>query len=117
MINYKSSASAMIYRDGGSLELRFTAEDNKDYCILIEVVSDSPNDCKRYHQPMLFKGSFSINSNKPEDFICHLTWQQLSTLIDTIKVDTGQNYKQHSDSFYFNLIKNISDNNGWLIES
>lgn len=117
MINYKSSANAMIYRDGGSLEFRFTAEDNKDYCILIEVVSDSPNDCKRYHQPMLFKGSFSINSNKPEDFICYLTWQQLSTLIDTIKVDTGQNYKQHSDSFYFNLIKNISDNNGWLIES
>lgn len=117
MINYKSSANAMIYRDGGSLELRFTADDNKNYCILIEVVNESPNDCKRYHQPILFKGSFYINDVKPEDLICHLTWQQLSTLIVTVRLDTGQNYKQHSDSFYFNLIENISNNNGWLIES
>lgn len=117
MINYKSSANAMIYRDGGSLELRFTAEDNKGYCIFIEVVSDSPNDCKRYHQPILFRDSFNINDVKPEDFICNLSWQQLRALINTIKLDTSENYKHHSDSFYFNLIENISDNNGWLIES
>lgn len=37
--------------------------------------------------------------------------------IATIRLEISHNYKQHSDSFYFNLIENISDNNGWLIES
>lgn len=114
-VSYKSSASVVIYRDGGSLELRFTADDDRSYCIFMEVVHDSPDDCKRYHPPILFKGSFDINSSKPEDFIGYLTWQQIKGLISEIKIDIGQELKKHSDSTYFKLIENIANNNGWLI--
>lgn len=115
-IRYRSSASAIIYRDGGSLELRFTADDDRRYCIFMEVVHDSPDDCKRYHPPMLFKESFNINNSKPEDFIGYLTWQQIKGLISEIKMDIGQDFEKHSDSTYFELIENIANNNGWLIK-
>ncbi|WP_201590889.1 hypothetical protein [Psychrobacter fozii] len=116
-ISYKSSANATIYRDGGSLELRFTADDDRSYCIFMEVVHDSPDDCKRYHQPMLFKESFDINNSKPEDFINYLNWQQMKGLISEIKMDIGQDFEKHSDCAHLELIENIANNNGWLIES
>ncbi|MGP5272921.1 hypothetical protein ACTXLK_06275 [Psychrobacter faecalis] len=112
---YKDSASTMIYRDGGSLELRFTADDNRSYCIFMEVVHDSPDDCKRYHPPMLFKESFDINNSKPEDFIGYLNWQQIEGLISEIKMGIGQGFKKHPDIAYFELIENIANDNGWLI--
>ena len=115
-IVYKSAATATIYRDGGSLELRLTADDDRSYCIFMEVVHDSPDDCKRYHPPMLFKESFDINSSKPEDFIGYLNWQQIKGLIDEIKMDIGQDFEKHSDSACFDLIENIANNNGWLIK-
>lgn len=114
-INYKSSANAIVYRDGGSLELQYVANDSNGYCVLMEVVQDSPNDCKRYHPPMLFKESFDINNSKPEDFINYLTWTQIKGLIDEIKIKIGQDFEKCSDSQYFKLIENIAGNNGWLI--
>ena len=114
---YKSSASVVIYRDGGSLELRFTADDGRSYCIFMEVVHDSPDDCKRYHPPMLFKESFDINNSKPEDFINYLNWQQIKGLISEIRMDIGQDFEKHSDCAHLELIENIVNNNGWLIES
>lgn len=114
---YKSSANAIIYRDGGSLELRFTSDDDRSYCIFMEVVHDSPDDCKRYHPPILFKELFDINNSKPEDFIGYLNWQQIKGLISEIRMDIGQDFKKYSDSAYFDLIENIANNNGWLIES
>ena len=114
-VRYRSSASALIYRDGGSLELRFAADNDRKYCIFMEVVSESPDDCKRYHPPMLFKESFDINNSKPEDFISYLNWQQIKGLISEIKMDIGQDFKKHSDSVHFELIENIANNNGWLI--
>lgn len=111
-VKYKSSASAIIYRDGGSLELRFTADDDSKYCIFMEVVGDSPDDCKRYHPPLLFKDSFDINNSKPEDFISYLNWQQVKDLISEIKMDTNQN--PHNQDF--DLIEKIANNNGWLIK-
>ena len=108
---YKSSASAILYRDGGSLELRFTADDDSKYCIFLEVVGDSPDGCKRYHPPLLFKDSFDINNSNPEDFISYLNWQQIKGLISEIKMDTSQN--PHNQDF--DLIENIVNNNGWLI--
>ena len=116
LVCYKDSASTMIYRDGGSLELRFTADDNRSYCIFMEVVHDSPDDCKRYHPPRLLKASFDINNSKPEDFINYLTWKQINVLINEIKIDIGQDIEKHSDSAYFELIENIANNNGWLIK-
>ena len=113
---YKDSANTMIYRDGGSLELRFTADDDRSYCIFMEVVHDSPDDCKRYHPPMLFKGSFDINNSKPEDFIGYLTWKQIKGLVSEIKMDISRHVETHSDSTYFELIENIADNNGWFIK-
>jgi len=113
---YKSSANATIYRDGGSLELRFTADDDSKYCIFMEVVGDSPDDCKRYHPPILFKDSFDINNSKPEGFISYLNWPQIKGLISEIKMDIGQDFEKHSDSAYFELIENITNNNGWLIK-
>ena len=115
-VSYKSSASAIIYRDGGSLELRFTADDDRSYCIFMKFIHDSPNDCKRYHPPMLFKESFDINNSKSEDFISYLNWQQIKGLISEIKMDIGQNFVKHSDSACFDLIENIANNNGWLIK-
>ncbi|WP_372829925.1 hypothetical protein [Psychrobacter maritimus] len=115
-VSYKSSASAIIYRDGGSLELRFTADDDRSYCIFMEVVNDSPDDCKRYHPPMLFKGSFDINNSKPQDFIGYLTWKQIKGLVSEIKMDISQDVEKRSDSAYFELIENIANNNGWLIK-
>ena len=117
LVAYKSSASAIMYRDGGSLELRFTADDDTSYCICMEVVDDSPEDCKRYHPSILFKESFDINNSKPEDFIGYLNWQQIKGLISEIKIDIGQDFKKHPDIAYFELIENIANNNGWLIES
>ena len=111
-VSYKSSASAVIYRDGGSLELRFTADDDRSYCIFMEVIHDSPNDCKRYYLPILFKESFDINKSKPEDFISYLNWQQIKGLISEIKMDIGQD--SHNQDF--DLIGNIANNNGWLIK-
>ena len=116
-ISHKRSANATIYRDGGSLELRFTADDDRSYCIFMEVVGDSPDDCKRYHPPILFKESFDINSSKPEDFISYLNWQQIKGLISEIRTDIGQDFKKHSDNVYFELIESIANDNGWLIES
>ena len=110
-ISYKSSANATIYRDGGSLELRFTADDDSKYCIFMEVVGDSPDDCKRYHPPLLFKDSFDTNNSKPEDFISYLNWQQIKGLISEIKMDTSQNLHNQD----FDLIESIANNNGWLI--
>ena len=115
-ISYKSSANATIYRDGGSLELRFAADNDRKYCIFMEVVHDSPDDCKRYQPPMLFKESFDINNSKPEDFISYLNWQQIKGLISEIKMDIGQDFKKHSDNVYFELIENIANDNGWLIQ-
>lgn len=115
-VSYKSSASTAIYRNGGSLELRLTANDNRNYCIFMELVHDSPDDCKRYHPPILFKESFDINNSKPEDFVDYLTWKQIKDLISEIKIDIGQDFNKHSDSTYFDIIKNIADNNGWFIE-
>ena len=112
---YKDSASTMIYRDGGSLELRFTADDDRSYCIFMEVVHDSPDDCKRYQPPMLFKESFDINNSKPEDFIGYLNWQQIKGLISEINIDSSQDFEKYSDIVYFELIGNIANNNGWLI--
>jgi|SRR5690606_38346000 len=111
-VSYKSSANATIYRDGGSLELRFTADDDSSYCIFMEVVHDSPDDCKRYHPPLLFKDSFDINNSKPEDFISYLNWQQIKGLISKIKMDIGQD--SHNQDF--DLIGNIANDNGWLIQ-
>ncbi|MBH0064598.1 MULTISPECIES: hypothetical protein [Psychrobacter] len=116
-ISYKCSANATTYRDGGSLELRFTADDDRNYCIFMEVVHDSPNDCKRYHPPLLFKDSFDINNSKPEDFIDYLTWQQIKGLISEIRMDIGQDFEKHADCAHLGLIENIANNNGWLIES
>ena len=113
---YKDSASTMIYRDGGSLELRFTADDNRNYCIFMEVVNNSPDDYKRYHPPMLFKESFDINNNKPEDFINYLTWKQIKGLVSEIKMNISRHVETHSNSTYFDLIENIADNNGWFIK-
>ena len=113
LVAYKSSASSMIYRDGGSLELRFTADDDRKYCIFMEVVHDSPDDCKRYQPPLLFKDSFNINNSKPEDFIGYLNWQQIKCLISEIRIDIGQG--SHNQDF--DLIESISNNNGWLIQS
>lgn len=111
-ISYKSSTSATIYRDGGSLELRFTADDDRSYCIFMEVVYDSPDDCKRYQPPLLFKDSFDINNSKPEDFISYLNWQQIKGLISKIKIDSSQD----SHNQHFDVIENIANNNGWLIK-
>lgn len=110
-VSYKSSASIVVYRDGGSLELRFIANDDNDYCIFIEVVHDSPADCKRYQVPILFKGSFDINNIRYEDFIDYLTWQNIKEIISKIKMDIGQ----HAYNQNFDLIENITDNNGWLV--
>ncbi|WP_201537668.1 hypothetical protein [Psychrobacter immobilis] len=115
-IIYKRSANAITYRDGGSLELRFAADNDRKYCIFMEVVHASPDDCKRYQPPMLFKESFDINNSKPEDFIGYLNWQQIKGLISEIRMDIGQDFKKHSDSVYFELIGNIANNNGWLIK-
>ena len=115
-VSYKSSASAIIYRDGGSLELRFTADDDSKYYIFMEVVGDSPDDCKRYQPPMLFKESFDINNSKPEDFISYLNWQQMKGLISEIKMDIGQDFEKHSDCAHLELIENIVNDNGWLIQ-
>ena len=114
-ISYKCSANATTYRDGGSLELRFTADDDRSFCIFMEVVHDSPDNCKRYHPPILFKGAFDINSSKPEDFIGYLTWQQIKGLISEIKMDIGQDFEKHADCAHLGLIENIANNNGWLI--
>lgn len=111
-VSYKSSASAAIYRDGGSLELRFTADDDSKYCIFMEVVGDLPDDCKRYHSPLLFRDLFDINNSKSEDFISYLNWQQIKGLISEIKMDIGQD--SHNQDF--DLIQNIANNNGWLIK-
>lgn len=111
---YKSFESTTIYRDGGSLELRFIGDDNECYCVFISVVSDSPDDCKRYHQPKLLKGSFYINNIKPEDLICLLTWQQLSALIDSIKLNSTLKDKEKFGT-HLSLIEKISKNNGWLV--
>lgn len=113
---YKSSANATIYRDGGSLELRFTADDDSKYCIFMEVVGDSLDDCKRYHPPILFKDSFDINNSKPEGFISYLNWQQIKGLISEIKMDIGQDFEKHSDCAHLELIENIANDNGWLIQ-
>ena len=112
LVSYKSSASAIMYRDGGSLELRFIADNDRNYCIFMEVVHDSPDDCKRYHTPILFKESFDINNSKHEDFIGYLNWQQVKGLINEIKIDIGQDFHDQD----FDLIENIANNNGWLIK-
>ncbi len=109
-ISYKHSASTVIYRDGGSLELRFTADDDTSYCIFMEVVYDSLDDCKRYQPPMLFKELFDINNSKPEYFISYLNWQQTKSLISEIRID----FEKHSDCAHLELIENIANNNGWL---
>ena len=111
-VKYKNSASSTIYRDGGSLELNFIAVDDKNYYIFMEVVQDSPNDCKRYRTPMLFKGSFDINSDSNE-FINYLTWQQIIVLLDAIKANIGKDFEKFS---YFSVIEKIANDNGWLIE-
>lgn len=115
-ISYKRSASAVIYRDGGSLELRFAADNDRKYCIFMEVVHDSLDDCKRYHPPMLFKELFDINKSNPEDFISYLNWQQIKGLINEIRMDIDQDFEKYSDSTHFDLIENIANNNGWLIK-
>ena len=99
-VRYRSSASTIIYRDGGSLELIFTADDDRKYCIFMEVIHDSPNDCKRYQPPMLFKESFDINNGKPEDFIGYLNWQHIKGLIIEIKMDSSQDFEKNSDCAY-----------------
>ena len=114
-ISYKCSANATTYRDGGSLELRFTADNDSKYCIFMEVIGDSPDDCKRYHPPMLFKESFDINNSKPEDFISYVNWQQIKGLISEIRMAIGQDFEKHSDCAYLELIEDIANNNGWLI--
>lgn len=116
LFGYRGSATAIIYRDGGSLELRYVANDNNGYYVLMEVVQDSSDNCKRYQPPVLLKDSFDINNSKPEDFISYLTWEQVKSLIDEIKIDIGPDFQKRSDSPYFDLIKNIADNSGWLIK-
>lgn len=82
----------------------------------MEVVHDSPDDCKRYHPPMLFKDLFDINNSKPEDFVSYLTWKQISVLIGEIKMDISQDFEKYSDRTCFDLIENIANNNGWFIK-
>ena len=113
--SYKNSANIIIYRDGGSLELIFTADDDKSYCIFMEVVHDSPNDCKRYKPPMLFKDSFDTKNNDPQSFIDYITWIKVRTLIDEMKRDVNIYSQKHRDSSYFDLVESIANNNGWLI--
>ena len=113
-VKYKSSASSTIYRDCGSLELSFIADDGKSYSIFMEVVKDSPDDCKRYRPPMLFIGSFDINSDN-NNFISYLTWQQITVLLEAIKTDIGQDFKKLSHS-YFDAIEKLANDNGWLIK-
>ncbi len=107
----KSNVCTEIYRDGGSLELRFLADDDKRYCIFMEVVMSSPDDCKRYQPPMLFKGDFYINNSQAEDYIAHITWQQVANLLQEIKQQMGEDY--FSIDYHFPLIEKIANNGGW----
>lgn len=115
-VQYKSSASTMIYRDGGSLELTFIADDDKNYSIFMELVQDSPADCKRYSPPMLFNGSVDLNNVQSEDLISYLTWQQIVVLLEAIKADIGKDDKKGFYSSYFDLVEKIANSDGWLIK-
>ncbi|WP_218689043.1 hypothetical protein [Psychrobacter sp. BF1] len=111
-VEYKGAASSVIYRDGGSLELNFIATDDKNYCIFMEVVNESPSDCKRYVPPILFKGSFDINSDD-NNFVSYLTWQHITVFLEAIKADIGQDFEKFS---CFDVIEKLANDNGWLIE-
>ncbi|HED35098.1 MAG TPA: hypothetical protein ENJ08_12945 [Gammaproteobacteria bacterium] len=73
---------ADVYRDGGSYGFGFGANDGKIYELHLRVVLDSPADCKRYYEPIIFKES--CNS---KEVIAHPTWKEAEQLIEKIKYD------------------------------
>ena len=91
---------ADIYRDGGSYGFGFYADDGNVYELHIRVVSDSPDDCKRYYEPIIFRD----NSNS-EKIVSHLTWKEASKFMKDVKFE-NQRYQQ---------LKRIINDGGWRL--
>ncbi len=91
---------ADIYRDGGSYGFGFGANDGKIYELHIKIVVDSPADCRRYYEPLLFRE----NCNS-KDVAAHPTWHEASALIRDVKFKNER----------FQELKWIIDNGGWCV--
>jgi len=91
---------ADVYRDGGSYGFGFGANDGKIYELHIEIVLDSPADCRRYYEPLIFRDN--CNSN---DVVDHPTWKEASELIKNVKFNNER----------FDELKWIIDNGGWCV--
>ena len=91
---------AYMYRDGGSYGFGFIANDGETYELHIKVVADSPFDCKRYFEPLIFRGS--QNSN---DVVAHPTWHETSKFLKNIDFENE----------CFAELRQIVDSGGWRV--
>lgn len=97
-LGLKKPLYADIIRDGGSYVFGFLASNGKSYELFIKVVIDSPSDCKRYYEPLVFLGD--CNS---KNAVAHPTWDEASVFLSNISFDNGR----------FNELKWIIENGGW----
>ena len=91
---------ADIYRDGGSYGFVFKSDDGKTYELHLPVVHQSPDDCKRYFEPLLFRDN--CNSGK---VIEHPTWDEAKKFISEVEFKDKR----------FNELKWIIENGGWAV--
>jgi hypothetical protein len=96
----KTPGYADINRDGGSYSFGYKAKNGKHYELFLQVVLDSPADCKRYYGPLVFLGD--SNTGK---VVCHPTWDEVKVFLEGIK------YKDTR----FEELKWIVSNGGWFV--
>lgn len=91
---------ADIYRDGASYGLGFKSCDGEKYELHLKVVADSPPDCKRYYEPLIFRGRC-----RSQDVLAHPSWQETSEFLKDINFENER----------FVELKWIVENKGWSI--
>ncbi|OUS27652.1 hypothetical protein A9Q99_14535 [Gammaproteobacteria bacterium 45_16_T64] len=73
---------ADVYRDGGSYGFVYKADKGKIYELHLPVVRESPCDCKRYYEPLVFQDN--CNSG---NVVEHPTWEEAKDFVSRIKFD------------------------------
>lgn len=89
---------ADIYRDGGSYGFVFRSDDGKTYEFHLKVVHQSPADCRRYFEPLVF-----LDNCNSGEVVEHPTWDEAKDFISKIKFKNER----------FNELSWIVQNRGW----
>lgn len=97
----KTPEYADINRDGGSYSFGYKAKNGKRYEFFLKVVLDSPSDCKRYYEPLVFLGD--CNSG---NVACHPTWEQAKEFLKNISFKNER----------FEELKWVVNNGGWFVQ-